>query len=103
LYPFTVGLYPTQFYEMISMGLLMLVLLAYEPLRRNPGQVCALLMIGYGLHRSLNEILRDDPRPVGLEAYGSVLLIVSGVLLWLVLQLRPVAPPATVETATPPA
>jgi prolipoprotein diacylglyceryltransferase len=83
--PRTVGLYPTQLYETISMVLLLLVLLAYLPLRHYPGQVCAVLMASYGVHRYLNEILRDDPRPEGLESYGSILLVVSGVLMWLVL------------------
>lgn len=80
--PRTLGLYPTQLYEVISMFLLMLVLLAYHPLRHNPGQVVAVLMIGYGLHRYLNELLRDDPRPKGIESYGSIILIVGGLALW---------------------
>ncbi|MFQ3649341.1 MAG: prolipoprotein diacylglyceryl transferase family protein [Gemmataceae bacterium] len=93
--PYTLGLYPTQLYEVMSMFLLMLVLMAYYPLRRNPGQVMALLMIGYGLHRYLNELLRDDPRPKGVESYGSVILVVGGLLLWGWLQALPKAPPAT--------
>jgi prolipoprotein diacylglyceryltransferase len=83
--PRTLGLYPTQLYEVVSMFLLLLVLLAYEPLRRYPGQLMAVLMVGYGIHRSLNELLRDDPRPVSLELLGSAVLIVGGVMLWLVL------------------
>jgi prolipoprotein diacylglyceryltransferase len=107
LSPRTLGLYPTQIYEVISMALLMLVLLAYEPFRRNPGQVAAVLLVGYGLHRSLNEILRDDPRPLGFERYGSVVCIVTGVLLWVFLQWfwkrEPAATPVAVTsvTATP--
>src|SRR5205823_478826 len=60
--PRTLPLYPTQLYEVVSMGLMMLLLFAYEPFRRNPGQVAAVLMVGYGVHRFLNELLRDDPR-----------------------------------------
>jgi prolipoprotein diacylglyceryltransferase len=91
--PRTLGLYPTQLYEVISMFLLLLVLLAYDPLRRNPGQVMAVLMVGYGIHRSLNELLRDDPRPVSLELLGSAVLIVAGVVLWIVLnRMAPAAP-----------
>jgi len=67
--PTTLPLYPTQLYEVISMGLLMLVLLAYEGFRRNPGQVAAILMIGYGIHRFLNEIL-----------------VAAGVAMWVWLQ-----------------
>src|SRR5262249_30933316 len=33
--PYTLGLYPTQLYESLSMLLLLLVLLAYTPLRHN--------------------------------------------------------------------
>jgi phosphatidylglycerol---prolipoprotein diacylglyceryl transferase len=96
IYPRTVGLYPTQLYETISMVLLLLVLLAYEPLRKAPGQVMAVMMVGYGIHRWLNEILRDDPRPKEFEWVGSVVLIVGGVLMWLWLALRAGEPAGTV-------
>lgn len=86
--PATIGLYPTQLYETVSMALLLLVLLAYEPLRRAPGQVMALLMVGYGIHRYLNEILRDDPRPKDFEWVGSVVLVLGGAVMWAWLQLR---------------
>ena len=92
------------------MLLLMLLLMAYYPFRRAPGQVGALLMVGYGLHRYLNEILRDDPRPEGLERYGSVFLVAAGVLMWIVLwrlSCSATAPattrPATPEPVPPPA
>jgi phosphatidylglycerol---prolipoprotein diacylglyceryl transferase len=84
--PWTLPVYPTQLYEVVSMLLLFLVLTAYYPLRRQPGQVMALLMIGYGAHRYLNEILRIDARPIGLERYISVVLVGGGALLWLLLQ-----------------
>jgi prolipoprotein diacylglyceryltransferase len=87
--PYTIGLYPTQLYESLSMLLLLLVLLAYTPLRHNPGQVAALFMMCYGVHRYLNELLRDDPRPKGLESYGSVIMVVAGLALWGWLQSRP--------------
>jgi phosphatidylglycerol:prolipoprotein diacylglycerol transferase len=66
-----------------------LVLTAYYPLRRRQGQVMAVLMVGYGVHRYLNELLRDDPRPQGLERYTSIILVVAGIALWIYLQLRP--------------
>ena len=87
--PRTLGLYPTQLYEVVSMFLMFLVLTAYYPLRRHDGQVIAVLMVGYGIHRYLNELLRDDPRPKGLESYTSVFLVVAGMALWLYLQTRP--------------
>jgi phosphatidylglycerol:prolipoprotein diacylglycerol transferase len=89
--PRTVGLYPTQLYESVSMFLLLLVLLAYEPFRRREGQVMALLMMGYAVHRYLNEMLRDDPRPIDFERYTSLLLFAAGLALWLWLQLKPAA------------
>jgi phosphatidylglycerol---prolipoprotein diacylglyceryl transferase len=87
--PRTLGLHPTQLYEVVSMGLLFLVLMAYYPLRRNEGQLIAVLMVGYGIHRYLNELLRDDPRPKGFESYTSVFLVVAGIALWVYLQNRP--------------
>lgn len=87
--PRTLGLHPTQLYEVVSMALLFLVLTAYYPLRRRQGQVIAVLMIGYGIHRYLNELLRDDPRPQGFERYTSVILVVAGIALWGYLQTRP--------------
>jgi prolipoprotein diacylglyceryltransferase len=91
--PRTLGLYPTQLYEVISMALLCLVLFAYDPLRHNPGQVMAVLMIGYGIHRFLNELLRGDPRPEGFERVGSYLCVVAGVLLWVWLWRKAPDPP----------
>jgi phosphatidylglycerol:prolipoprotein diacylglycerol transferase len=99
--PRTVGLYPTQLYESVSMFLLLLVLLAYEPFRCREGQVMALVMMGYGIHRFLNEILRDDPRPEGFESYTSIVLVAAGLALWLWLQLKPAARKVEVEKAQP--
>jgi phosphatidylglycerol:prolipoprotein diacylglycerol transferase len=93
--PRTLGLYPTQLYEVVSMALLFLVLLAYEPFRRNPGQVAAVLMVGYGIHRYLDELLRGDPRPEGFEKYGSFVVCAAGVALWLWLWRKEADPPAT--------
>lgn len=83
--PRTLGLQPTQVYESISMGLTFLLLTAFYPFRRRDGQVIALLMLCYGLHRYLNEQLRSDPRPVGFESYISIGLIAAAVCLsvWL--------------------
>jgi prolipoprotein diacylglyceryltransferase len=99
--PVTLGLYPTQLFEVISMGLLLLVLLAYEPLRRRPGQLMAVLMMGYGVHRYLNEILRDDARPVGFEKYSSWVVFAAGLVMWGYLQWSksPAAPGEAVSPA----
>jgi phosphatidylglycerol---prolipoprotein diacylglyceryl transferase len=94
--PETLGLHPTQLYEVVSMALLFLVLTAYYPLRSRQGQVMAMLMVGYGIHRYLNELLRDDPRPQGFESYTSVFLVVAGIAMWVYLQTR-LAPAETKE------
>jgi phosphatidylglycerol:prolipoprotein diacylglycerol transferase len=81
--PQTLGLHPTQLYESFSMLLVFFLLLAYLPLRRQPGEAMALFMFCYGLQRFLVEMLRDDPRPIGFERYTSVLLMIAGPLLFL--------------------
>jgi phosphatidylglycerol:prolipoprotein diacylglycerol transferase len=87
--PRTLGLHPTQLYETISMSLLLFLLLAYYPFRRHNGQVFVLLMVGYAIHRFLNEILRNDT-PVEwyqmtLSQNISVLILAAAVVLelWL--------------------
>jgi prolipoprotein diacylglyceryltransferase len=59
--PRTVTFFPTQLYETVSMSLLVLLLLAYQPFRRHDGQVMVLLMMGYAVHRFLNEAIRIEP------------------------------------------
>ena len=87
--PRTLGLHPTQLYETISMGLLFLFLMSYYPFRKNYGEVMAVMMVGYGLHRSLNELLRADHRPEGFEKYISLGLIAIGTGLWFWFRSRP--------------
>jgi prolipoprotein diacylglyceryltransferase len=107
--PRTLGLYPTQPYEVVSMLLLFLLLTAYYPLRHRPGQVMAVLMMGYAAHRYLNEALRDDPRPIDFERYSSVALFLAGLGMWLWLQFQPssatpgatAAPPASAPAGAP--
>jgi phosphatidylglycerol:prolipoprotein diacylglycerol transferase len=83
--PKTLPIHPTQVYESISMLLLFLLLTAFYPFRRHDGEVMALLMIGYGVHRYFNEMLRADARPTGFENNISILLLLGGVaiLVWL--------------------
>ena len=88
-YPRTVGLHPAQLYETISMLIVLLLLLAYEPFKTRDGQVMVLMMLTYAIHRYVNELLRDDPRPVGFESYASVFLFGAGVVLALLLWFRP--------------
>ena len=87
--PRTIGLHPTQIYETISMFLLFLFLTALYPLRKHHGQIVAVLMFSYGLHRYFNELLRNDPRPKGFESYTSQILIVAGALMTVWFLLKP--------------
>ncbi len=89
--PRTIGLYPTQLYETISMILLFFVLVSFYPYRRHEGQVFVLLMLGYAVHRFLNEILRNDT-PIYSQTGGmtlsqtiSALILLCGIALelWL--------------------
>jgi prolipoprotein diacylglyceryltransferase len=87
--PWTLPLHPTQIYESISMILLFLVLNAYYPLRRHDGEVMILFMVGYAVHRFLNEMLRNDTDAVAfgmtLSQNGSILFLVAALILgWLV-------------------
>lgn len=80
--PRTVGLYPTQLYETVSMGLLILFLLAYYPYRRHDGQLMVVLMVCYAFHRFVNESLRiEPPYPEGsvltLSQWGSVIIFLA--------------------------
>jgi phosphatidylglycerol:prolipoprotein diacylglycerol transferase len=87
--PRTLGLHPTQLYESISMLLLFALLEAYYPWRRHDGEVMALFLTAYPIHRFLNEMLRNDTDPVALgmtlSMNGSLLILVvaAGVWLWL--------------------
>jgi prolipoprotein diacylglyceryltransferase len=93
--PRTVGLYPTQLYETISMVLLIFVLLAYYPFRRHDGQLLILCMIGYAVHRFINESIRIEPSyslGLTLSQWGSVVILVVALgleaYLWRVMPSR---------------
>jgi prolipoprotein diacylglyceryltransferase len=87
--PKTLGLYPTQAFETVSMALLFLLLTAFFAYRSRDGQVIALLMMCYAVHRTLNELLRDDVRPVGFEKYSSYFLFAAGAALMVWATRRP--------------
>jgi prolipoprotein diacylglyceryltransferase len=93
--PETVGLYPTQLYETVSMVFLILLLLAYYPLRHHDGELMVILMIGYAIHRFINESLRIEPSYTGgltLSQWGSVIVLAAAVgievYLWCVMPSR---------------
>src|SRR5205823_5523337 len=99
--PRTVGLYPTQLYETVSMLLLIGLLLAYYPFRRHDGQLMVLAMMGYAVHRFVNESIRIEP-VVGLgltlSQWGSVVIFAAAVgievYLWRVMPSRWAGSPA---------
>lgn len=85
--PWTLQLHPTQIYESISTLLLFFLLTAYYPFRRRDGEVMVIFMVGYAVHRFLNEMLRNDTDPVAfgmtLSQNGSILfLTVALILAW---------------------
>jgi prolipoprotein diacylglyceryltransferase len=70
----------------MSMALLLFFLLSFEPFQTRVGQLTAILMMFYAMHRFLNELLRSDPRPVSLESNVSLFLFLAGALLLAYLQ-----------------
>jgi prolipoprotein diacylglyceryltransferase len=97
--PRSVGLYPTQLYETVSMVLLILFLLAYYPFRRHDGQLFVVCMIGYAVHRFVNESLRIEPAVGGgltLSQWGSVVILAAALgmeaYLWRAMPSRWAAP-----------
>jgi phosphatidylglycerol:prolipoprotein diacylglycerol transferase len=92
--PESIGLHPTQIYETISMALLLFFLLSYYPFKKRDGSVLVLLMVGYGMHRFLNEMLRIDNRIVALDMTFSqivsvLVLLGAAVIAYLVFVHRP--------------
>ncbi len=92
--PWTLHLHPTQIYESISMLLLFFLLTAYYPFRRRDGEVMIIFMIGYAIHRFLNEMLRNDTDPVAfgmtLSQNGSILFLAVALVLATMLWRKPV-------------
>jgi hypothetical protein len=100
--PRTIGLYPTQLYETVSMVLLILLLLAYYPFRRHDGQLMVVLMVGYAVHRFINESLRIEPSyslGLTLSQWGSVVVLAAAIgieiFLWRTMPSRWRSPPAS--------
>jgi len=109
--PKTVTFYPTQLYETISMVLIAILLICFQPFRRHHGQMMVLLMLTYGVHRFLNEAIRIEPTysyGLTLSQWISVAIVAAGILLELFLRatqtklppgLQPLGPPAPVVMA----
>ena len=91
--PRTVTFFPTQLYETVSMILLILLMLAYQPFRRHDGQVMVLLMLGYACHRFLNEAIRIEPTySFGLTLSQWISLGIVGAAVLLEVYLRATRP-----------
>lgn len=113
--PRTVPLYPTQLYETVSMVLLIFLLVAYYPYRRHDGQLMVLCMMGYAVHRFINESIRIEPT-VGLgltlSQWGSVVIFAAALGIeiylrqvmpsrWRAGEVAAAAEPAPISTAGP--
>jgi phosphatidylglycerol---prolipoprotein diacylglyceryl transferase len=90
----TLPLHPTQLYSAIDGLIIMMLLLAYFPIRRRDGEVMGLLMLTYPITRFLIEHLRNDE---GIFAAGmtisqliSIGIFAFGVVYWVVISRRPV-------------
>ena len=104
--PRTIALYPTQLYETVSMVLLIFLLVAYYPYRRHDGQLMVLCMLGYAVHRFINESIRIEPT-VGLgltlSQWGSVVIFAAAVGIELYLrQVMPSRWQSAFRETTPP-
>jgi phosphatidylglycerol---prolipoprotein diacylglyceryl transferase len=96
------GLHPTQLYESVSMFLLFWVLIFVHPLKPHRGFTFIVFMVGYAVHRYLDEVLRDDTDPVafGLTLSQNLSLLFLGVAvvlevyLWRRFRGKPAAVPA---------
>jgi phosphatidylglycerol---prolipoprotein diacylglyceryl transferase len=109
--PRGIGLHPTQVYESISMVLLLFLLLSYYPYKTRDGALMVLFMVGYGVHRFLNEMLRTDTEIVAfgmtLSQNLSILVLLAAAALAFFVWRRPAighdmsasAPPSTTTAA----
>ena len=82
--------HPSQVYQFLLEGLLLFVLLwIYARRQRQPGQVAAAFLLGYGVFRFIAEFFREPDDFLGLLALGMsmgqwlcVPMIVGGAALW---------------------
>jgi phosphatidylglycerol---prolipoprotein diacylglyceryl transferase len=58
--PRSIPLFPTQIHESISMFLLFLLMLAFEPFKPREGSLMAMFLLFYPIHRFFDEMLRND-------------------------------------------
>lgn len=90
--------HPSQIYQFLLEGLLLFVLLWwYARRQRQPGQVAAAFLMGYGVLRFVAEYFREPDSFLGLLSLGMSMgqwlclpMIAGGVGLWLWAQRQPV-------------
>ncbi len=79
-------IHPTQLYSALDGLVILLLLMAYYPLRRRDGEVMGLLMLTYPITRFLIEFLRNDEPAffagLTISQNISVLLMMGGILYW---------------------
>lgn len=99
----SLGVYPTQIFETISMALLLFFLVSYHPYKSRDGALMVLTMLGYGVHRFLNEMLRSDNEitqtGLTLSQNISVAILVGALVMALFVWRRPA--PVSVKEPLP--
>jgi phosphatidylglycerol:prolipoprotein diacylglycerol transferase len=105
--PRSLPLHPTQLYSSLDGLLAFILLMAYYPFRRRPGEVMALYMVCYAVNRYLIEQLRNDTPATyfGMLTMAqaiSLAVIVGAGVFWVWLRTRPrePLPPPAAKTAT---
>lgn len=78
--------HPTQIYSALDALILLILLLAYYPLRRRDGEVLGVLMLAYPITRFLIEYLRNDEgnffAGFTISQNISIALFLSGLAYW---------------------
>ncbi|MGC8639264.1 MAG: prolipoprotein diacylglyceryl transferase [Isosphaeraceae bacterium] len=86
-------LHPTQLYSSFDSLVIMILLLAFYPLRRRDGEVLGLLMVTYPITRFLIEYLRNDEgvffAGMTISQNISIALFLGGLAYWLWLSRLP--------------
>lgn len=102
----SIPVHPTQIYESVSMLLMLFFLLSYYPYKIADGSVLVFLMLGYGVHRFLNEMLRTDTDSVAfnmtLSQNISIVVLMAAIAFAVYVFRRPPSRMAIPEAEAPP-
>jgi len=95
--PHSIPVHPTQVYLGLAGAALVALTLGYYPVRKRPGEVMALMMIGYAVSRFVIEQYRDDEPAwiagMTLSQSASIVLFAGGIVLFAWLRHQPLASP----------